>query len=77
MFNRHAVYCPVGEHKKLGDIVKGQVSSFACIECGWLFTWDAEGNLLAPLPIKKKENKGCNCESCKYRDSNRESKEPI
>ena len=74
MFKYTAVYCPVGEHKKLGEIVKGQISSLACIECGFLFTWDTEGHLLAPLQITKAVKKGCNCESCKYRDSQKESK---
>ena len=69
IFRYYSVYCPVGNHVKLGEIRKGEVNSFACMECRYLFTWDAEGNLLTPIPIDKKKKKGCNCENCKYRDA--------
>lgn len=69
VFKYISVYCPVGEHTKLGEIVKGQVCSFACTECRWVFTWDAEGKLLAPQPLDRPTKKICHCGGCQYRDS--------
>ncbi len=74
MFRVKSVYCPVGEHKKLGEIISGEITSLACIDCGWLFTWGTDGKLLNPVPLHPAKPKGCNCESCKYRDSNKEKK---
>lgn len=68
MFPKPILSCPVCE-ATLGYFTKGAVSSFACTECQWIFTWDKKGKLQAPtkiIPLKKV--KGCDCGSCEFRE---------
>lgn len=69
MLPKKVLYCPVGEHVTLGYHTKGFVSSYACTECQWIFTWDKNGKLLPPtkiIPLKKREL--CDCGACQFRE---------
>lgn len=74
MFPKPILSCPVCE-TTLGYFTKGAVSSFACTECQWIFTWDKKGKLQPPtkiIPLKKPA--GCDCGSCEYRDEQKRLK---
>lgn len=59
----HCPVCPNGENF-LGYIVRGEVCTYLCDDCQFLYTWDSKGKLLAP--VKYKQNK----RATKYCDSN-------
>lgn len=67
IFKKEA-YCPVGNHIKLGELTKGEICSFVCKECRFMFSWDREGKLLPPIKIAPPP-KLCMCASCIDRNS--------
>lgn len=67
MFSKAVAVCPVCD-TTLGYRIKGEVCSFVCRECQYIFTWDRKGNLTAPLKVDGKRKDICTCASCKYRD---------
>lgn len=62
------LFCPVGNHIELGYLVKGEVCSFVCRECGWIFTWDKKGKLLPPVKLDLRKRETCACLGCQARD---------
>lgn len=63
MFTSRAAYCPVG-NERLGLIVKGEVCSFVCKDCEFIYTWDKQGKLLVPVKLKPHKDTRCGCNSC-------------
>ena len=68
MFARKTARCPVCT-ETFGSIVPGEVCSFVCHECKFIFTWDSKGVLLSPVKWEeKKPHKGCGCYTCQDRE---------
>lgn len=67
MFPKPTVVCPVCD-EKLGYLVKGEVCSFVCRECQWIFTWDGKGKLGKPIQVNGKKPQVCGCGGCQARD---------
>jgi len=61
--------CPEGQNW-LGYIVKGEVCSFLCDDCQFIYSWDTKGKLMKPVKYKsKKVWKGyCGPSGCICRD---------
>lgn len=55
--------CPKGENW-LGYIVKGEVCSYLCNDCQFIYTWDAKGKLKAPIKYKPAKDTRCGCGGC-------------
>lgn len=55
--------CPDGDNW-LGYIVNGEVCSFLCDDCQYIYTWDNKGKLLKPLKYKKPKDTRCGCGGC-------------
>ncbi len=64
MFMKKEAICPVGK-EPLGWITKGEVNSFVCKDCGFIYTWDRVGKLRAPVKLKRTPQ-GCHCGTCNY-----------
>lgn len=69
-FYNKAAYCPVGE-ERLGLIVKGEVNSYLCEDCGFIYTWNIDGVLLAPVKVLPPKDNKCDCGSCQMRNLKR------
>lgn len=71
------MFCPVGNHAELGELVKGRVCSFVCKECMFVFTWDAKGKLCPPMKVDTKKKKDiCDCGGCQARDEKKYYQRP-
>lgn len=71
--SRKPVFCPVGDHVQLGYLVKGEVCSYVCRECSFMFTWNRDGKLMPPLKVDldsktKKARRYCGPDGCVCRD---------
>jgi len=67
MFPHRTVYCPVG-NERLGLLVYGEVCSYACQDCGWIYSWDNKGKLLKPVKLEKNKDNKCDCGICQTRE---------
>lgn len=60
--------CPVcpSPDNWLGYIVKGELCTYLCNDCQFLYTWDAKGKLLSPSKYKPTKVRGpyCNSQGC-------------
>lgn len=75
MFPKQTVYCPVC-NDTLGYLTKGEVCSYVCTECQWIFTWNRQGKMTAPIKVDRKKKDTCDCGSCQYRDEHKYLKRP-
>jgi hypothetical protein len=63
MFLDKPIFCPVGQ-ERLGILRKGEVCSYVCKDCEFIYTWDATGKLLAPVKLKNRKSTHCECKNC-------------
>lgn len=73
MFPKPSVECPVCK-EKLGYLTRGEVCSFVCKECQWVFVWGRDGKMKKPIKLDDKKPQICGCEGCKYRDEQNSNK---
>lgn len=66
---RKSVECPVCKDY-LGYLVNGEVCSFVCKDCQFIYSWDRKGYLLPPVKLESKKPKKCTCGGCQVRDFN-------
>jgi transposase-like protein len=61
--------CPTGDNW-LGYIVKGEVCSYLCNDCQFIYSWDTKGKLMKPVKYKPTKSwKGyCGPAGCVCRD---------
>lgn len=64
-------HCPVGKHTELGFLVRGEVCSFVCRECMFIFTWDEKSKLRPPVKLDLRKKETCDCGGCQTRDENK------
>lgn len=62
------VFCPVGNHVEFGYLVKGEVCTFICRECEWIFSWDVKGKLMKPVKLDLRKRETCDCGACQFRN---------
>lgn len=67
MFQKPTLFCPVCDGC-LGYLTKGEVCSFLCKECRWIFTWGRDGKLKPPIKFDEKPSKVCDCGGCQDRE---------
>lgn len=48
----------------LGYIVKGEVCSYLCDDCQFIYTWDTKGKLMKPVKYKAAKDTRCGCGGC-------------
>lgn len=61
-FGKTTLKCPVGG-ENLGYLTKGEVCSYTCNDCGFIYTWDTKGKLKPPVKLKPPP-KVCKCGNC-------------
>jgi len=64
---KNSVKCPVCK-VYLGRLVPDRPCSYPCIDCQWIFNFDANGDAKAPTKMNPKKPNVCDCEGCRYRD---------
>jgi len=67
MFARKTIRCPVCA-ETFGVLVPGEVCSFVCHECKFIFSWDAKGKSLPPVKWNERKAQGCGCFTCQDRE---------
>lgn len=67
MIIKPIAHCPVGD-EILGYLVKGEVCSFICRDCRFIFTWGRNGVLKPPIKLEEKKINKCGCVTCKSRN---------
>ncbi len=67
MFSKTIAFCPVCD-STLGYLTKGQVCSFVCQDCQFIYSWDTKGKLGAPIKMNPKKAPVCGCASCEGRN---------
>lgn len=65
--SKNSVKCPVCK-VYLGRLVPDRSCSYPCIDCQWIFNFNAEGEPKPPTKMNPKRPEICDCEGCKYRD---------
>jgi len=67
MFAKKTAVCPVCG-TDLGYLTKGEVCSFVCKECQWIYSWNGAGVLGKPVKLEYKKSNPCDCADCRARN---------
>jgi len=65
--SNNSIKCPVCK-TFIGWLIPDKAASFPCIECQWIFNFDAKGKEKPPTKLNPRKPETCDCGGCKYRD---------